>query len=293
MERLNVTITGSGVQGAMLAFRNAYEGKNVILYDLTDEILSSAKSKIVRWGEYYKEIDKLDDNSLENLKDRIKYCTDLEESLENCDLIIECVPESLSLKQKVWEEYDRLAPEGALICTNSSSLKVSDIYINVKRKEKTFAVNHDDPIKNSYVEMMWNVSTDEDTKKEAVKYWNELKYDPIVTPKEIKGYSLNRTWRAVKKEALMLWDKGYTTPEEYDRGWIMQWGTKFGPFKYMDLIGLDTVYHIEMTYYDESGDESDKPPQKLKDMIEEGKLGMKSGSGFYDGYDTEMGNINV
>lgn len=293
MERVNLTITGSGIQGSMLAFRNAYEGKSVILFDLTEDILDTAKNKISRWTNYYLEIGKLNEESARTMNQRIKYSINLEEALQDSDLIIECVPEILSLKQKVWEEYDKLAPEKALICTNSSSLKVSDIYMNVKRKDKTFAVNHDDPIKNSYVEMMWNESTSEETKKEAVKYWNELGYNPIITPKEIKGYSLNRTWRAVKKEALMLWANGYTTPEEFDRGWIMQWGTKFGPFKYMDLIGLDTIYHIEMTYYEESGDERDKPPQALLDMINRGYLGMKSGKGFYDGYDTEMGNIEI
>ncbi|MDD5805693.1 3-hydroxyacyl-CoA dehydrogenase family protein [Blautia sp. HCP3S3_H10_1] len=72
---------------------------------------------------------------------------------------------------------------------------------------------------------------------------------------------------------------------------MIEWGTDIGPFRLMDLIGLQTVYNIENSYYAASKDERDKPPQKLKDLIDAGHLGMKTGSGFYDGYDTEAGNI--
>lgn len=287
----NVTIIGAGIQGSMIAFRNAYENKNVILYDMSKDALDNAMKKIDLWLNYYLKIEKIDKDGILKTKERIHIASSLEEALKDADLIIENVPEKLSLKQDVWEQFDKIAPSKTLICTNSSSLKVSDIFTKVNRKGKTFAVNHDDPIRNSCVEMMWNDKTSEDTKKAALKHWNELNYQPIVTEKEIKGYSMNRTWRAVKKEILNLWAEGYTTPEEFDRGWKMQWGTKFGPFKYMDLIGLDTIYHIEMSYYEESKDERDKPPAKLKEMVDKGLLGMKSGKGFYDGYDTEMGNI--
>lgn len=287
----NVTVIGAGIQGSMIAFRNAYEGKNVSLYDMSEEALKTAMKKIDLWLNYYLKIGKIDAKGIEETKSRICLAKDLSDALKDADLIIENVPEKLSLKQDIWEQFDKLAPAKTLICTNSSSLKVSDIFIKINRKGQTFAVNHDDPVRNSCVEMMWNSETSEDTKKAAVQYWNDLNYEPIVTEKEIKGYSMNRTWRAIKKEVLNLWASGYTTPEEFDRGWKMQWGTKFGPFKYMDLIGLDTIYHIEMSYYDESGDERDKPPLKLKEMVDRGDLGMKSGRGFYDGYDVEMGNI--
>lgn len=72
---------------------------------------------------------------------------------------------------------------------------------------------------------------------------------------------------------------------------MIEWGTDIGSFRLMDLIGLQTVYNIENSYYAASKDERDKPPQKLKDLIDAGHLGMKTGSGFYDGYDTEAGNI--
>lgn len=127
----------------------------------------------------------------------------------------------------------------------------------------------------------------------ALAHYRTLGFEPIVTEKEIKGYSINRVWRAVKKECLYLWANGYTDPKEFDRGWMLEWGTNMGPFKLMDLIGLQTIYNIENSYYNASGDECDKPPAKLKEMIDDGRLGMKTGEGFYTGYDTEAGNLEV
>lgn len=186
-----------------------------------------------------------------------------------------------------------MCPPDCYLNSNTSSLLMSDIYARVSdhRKTLTFSVDHDDPIRNNYLEMMWNPSTSEETKKAAMAHYHTLGFEPVVTEHEIKGYSINRVWRAVKRECLYLWANGYTDPAEFDRGWMIEWNTNIGPFKLMDLIGLETIYNIENSYYAASGDERDKPPAKLKEMIDAGHLGMKSGSGFYSGYDTEAGNL--
>jgi 3-hydroxybutyryl-CoA dehydrogenase len=103
-----------------------------------------------------------------------------------------------------------------------------------------------------------------------------------VTKKEIKGFSVNRIWRAMKKESLKLWAEGYIDPETLDRGFVMEWNTSFGPFELMDKIGLDVVRDIELSYYRESGDISDLPPIALDEMIAKGYLGEKTGKGFYE-----------
>ena len=90
--------------------------------------------------------------------------------------------------------------------SNTSSLLMSDIYARVSdhRKTLTFSVDHDDPIRNNYLEMMWNPSTSEETKKAAMAHYHTLGFEPVVTEHEIKGYSINRVWRAVKRECLYL-----------------------------------------------------------------------------------------
>ena len=172
---------------------------------------------------------------------------------------------------------------------------MSDICKNVPadRRKMTFQVDHDDPVRNSYVEMMWNDATSDETKKRALDHYHELGFEPVVTEFEQKGYSINRVWRAVKKECLKVWANGSISPEDFDRGWMAEWHTDVAPFKLMDLIGLDTILNIEYSYYNASGDPDDLPPEKFVKMVEEGHLGMKSGSGFYTGYDIEGGNLAV
>ncbi len=291
----HVTIVGVGTQGSMIAFRNALHGKQVTGYSRTKASIQTCREKIDRWIRHYIQQGRLTQAQADEMKRRIHYASSLEAACRNAELVVENVPEKLELKQEVFSKLDQCCPDSCLLNSNTSSLLMSDIYRDVSdtRKAKTFSVDHDDPIRNDYLEMMWNPSTDEGTKTAALAHYRTLGFEPVVTEHEIKGYSINRVWRAVKRECLYLWANGYTNPAEFDRGWMIEWGTKLGPFKLMDLIGLDTIYNIENSYYFASGDERDKPPVQLKEMIDAGRLGMKSGSGFYPEYDTHAGNLEV
>jgi len=115
-----------------------------------------------------------------------------------------------------------------------------------------------------------------------VKKWIEsIGCTPLVVKKECLGFVFNRIWRAIKRECLAIWAGGYADIETVDNAWKIWTGKGIGPFKMMDGVGLDVVFDIEMMYYKESGDPNDKPPQALKDMIDRGELGNKSGHGFY------------
>lgn len=255
-----------------------------------------AKNKIDKWLAHFIEEGKLTKDEADAVRDRIHYATTLEEACKDADLVVENVPEKIEVKQAVFKQLDEVCPKHCYLNSNTSSLLMSDIYKDVsdERKAMTFSVDHDDPIRNSYLEMMWNPSTSEETKKAAIAHYHTLGFEPVITEREIKGYSINRVWRAVKRECLYLWANGYVTDvAEFDRGWMTEWHSNIGPFKLMDLIGLQTIYNIENSYYAASGDERDKPPAKLKEMIDAGHLGMKTGQGFYSGYDTEAGNLDV
>jgi 3-hydroxybutyryl-CoA dehydrogenase len=278
----NITIVGSGTQGSMLAFRSALYGRNVCIFDVSEDALQNARRKIRGWLDEFAEAGKITKSDADQIHRGIRVYTSLNEALANADLVIENVPEVLTLKQKVWANIDSAAPEKTLLTTNSSSLKASDIGKDVKRKEKTFNVNFMTPTKDDLVEVMWNDNTAEETKEAAIAFLKAQKNVPIVTRKEIKGFSLNRVWRAMKKECLKLWAGGYITPDDFDRAFVLEWNTAYGPFALMDKVGLDIVKQIELTYYAESGDPSDVPPAALDEMIEKGWLGEKTGKGFYE-----------
>lgn len=277
----NVTIVGAGTQGSMLAFRSAAFGRTVCLYDLQESQLESAMSKIHNWFGDWVEKGLLSPDSAANAYNSIRISMDITDALKNCDIAIENVPEKLELKQNVWAQIDAAAPEKTLLTTNSSSLKSSDINIKVYRKEKTFNINFMTPTTDDLVEVMFNVDTSEETKEAAIAFLKAQNNVPIVTNREIKGFSLNRVWRAIKKECLKLWAEGYITPSDFDRAWVLDWGTPYGPFGLMDKVGLDIVKQIELTYYAESGNPNDIPPSALDEMIEKGLLGEKTGKGFY------------
>lgn len=292
----NVTILGVGTQGSMIAFRNALYGKNVTGYSRTEASIESCKRKIEKWLAYFVEEGRITETEAKAVQGRICYATSMEEACRNADLVVENVPEKIEVKQAVFKQLDEICPPHCYLNSNTSSLLMSDIYRDVseERRKMTFSVDHDDPIRNNYLEMMWNPSTSEETKKAAVAHYHTLGFEPVITAREIKGYSINRVWRAVKRECLYLWANGYVTDvSEFDRGWMAEWHSNIGPFKLMDLIGLQTILNIENSYYAASGDERDKPPAKLEEMVEAGHLGMKSGQGFYSDYDTEAGNLSV
>jgi len=290
-----IVVIGVGTQGSMIAFRNAVHGKEVVGFSRTEASVEKCKAKIDKWLAYYVESGRITQEESAAARGRIQYAGSLDEACADACLIIENVPEILETKQKLFAQLDGICDGDVIFSSNTSSLLMSEICKDVsdRRKTLTYQVDHDDPVRNNYLEMMWNQYTGEETKKAAVSHYNDLGFDPIITEREIKGYSINRVWRAVKRECLYLWANGYATPSEFDRGWMMEWHTNIGPFKLMDLIGLDTIYNIENSYYFASGEERDKPPAKFKEMIDAGNLGMKSGKGFYDGYDTESGNLSV
>ena len=278
----NVAIVGAGVQGSMLAFRCALHGKQVALVDVDRQVLERAGGKIAGWLEERVSRGELSRTEAEAVRARIVAHDALTEALADADIVIENVPEQLELKQTVWAQIDALAPEKTLLTTNSSSLRSSEIGAGVGRKDKTFNLNFMTPTEDDMVEVMWNDRTSAATREAALAFLESIRNIAIVTRREIKGFSLNRVWRAVKKECLRLWAEGYIDPHDLDRAFMLEWRTGYGPFGLMDKVGLDVVRDIELSYYRESGDESDLPPRALEEMVERGDLGEKSGRGFYE-----------
>ncbi len=276
----SVAIIGAGTQGSMLAFRSLAYGKTVTLYSRTMTSCQRARLKIAQWLEEWAMAGKLQVDPGDAMAN-LTIAPTIYAAVSHADLVIENVPEVLELKQKIWLDIDLAAAPYTLLTTNSSSLKSSEIGALVSRKEKTFNLNFMTPTADDMVEVMWNEHTNEDTKRLALQFLRELRHVPVVTQKEIKGFSLNRVWRAIKKECLALWSQGYITPEDLDRAWMLEWGTPYGPFGLMDKVGLDIIMQIEESYFIESQKPDDLPPQALMDLVARGELGVKSGKGFY------------
>ncbi len=278
---LKVAVIGAGNQGAQIAFRSAIHGKEVSLFDLYALVIESARAKFDKWCQRYVAEGKLTGQQAEIALTRIHIHPTLAACVQDVDLVIEAVHENLELKRQVWAQIDQAAAPHTLLTTNSSSIRSSLIASATQRQDRTFNVNFANPVDDDLVEVMWNAATSEETKSAARSFLTSLGNVALETRREIQGFAFNRVWRAIKKECLFLFGSDYTDPHAIDRAFVLALGTRIGPFALMDIIGLDLIRDIEMSYYRESGNESDKPPQALLDMIARGELGVKSGKGFY------------
>jgi len=131
------------------------------------------------------------------------------------------------------------------------------------------------------VDIMRGTQTTDIVFETGRKWIESLECTPLVVKKECLGFVFNRVWHAVKKECLKIWAGGNADFETVDTAWKIFTGMGLGPFRLMDGVGLDTILNVEMTYFNESGNLDDKPPKKLKEMVDKGLLGRKSGKGFY------------
>ncbi|NHJ20141.1 MAG: 3-hydroxyacyl-CoA dehydrogenase family protein [Candidatus Lokiarchaeota archaeon] len=268
-----VAIIGAGFTGKQIAAQTALYDFKVQIYDINSTTLKEAEKYIVGV---------LKRNKRKEAIQKVLYYSDLTQALENTDLVIEAVPENLELKKEVFSQIDNIAPTHAIIGTNSSSYPVSRIESAVKRKDKVLNLHFYPPIPTRpMVDIMRGSETSEETFEKGKIWITEIGCEPIIVKKECLGFVFNRIWHTARREALNMWDKGNADIETIDKAWKIFTGMKMGPFVLMDGIGLDTVYAVQMSYYNESGDPRDKPPDRLKEMVEKGDLGIKTGKGFY------------
>jgi len=266
--------------GRRIAFGCIVRGVESCLFDASSDALKAAITQVRTLIQQREGKWQLKAGTWKSAMKRLSTSDSLKQCVSAADLVIETVPENVELKKKVLEEIGRHAAFGALIGTNTSSIPGSRLAPSTGRAEKFFNANFGGP-DDRKVEVMGHPGTAPETLAAALKWIRSLGLIPIVVRRENMGYATNRVWRAVKKEVLHLLDGGYMTAEDIDRGWMLDWETPIGPCGLMDKIGLDVVRDIEMIYFRGSGDPSDEPPPLLQRMIREGKLGVKSGEGFY------------
>ncbi len=284
-----VSLIGAGKMGVKIGARAALFRFSVRVYDVSREVLEKARELIAA------EIQAACGEGLckedpKEVLERVTFHEDLEDAVSKTDLVIEAVPEDLNLKRKVFAELDRVAPEGAILGTNSSSIAVSKIEDALGRRDKVVNLHFYGRWTGitPMVDLMGGTYTSGETLTRAREWIEGIGCMPLVVKRECMGFVFNRIWRSVKRECLRSWAEGYADFKDIDRAWMIWSGMIIGPFGMMDFVGLDVVYDIETSYYLDSKDPADKPPEALRKMVERGELGMKSGKGFYDWSDPEF-----
>jgi 3-hydroxybutyryl-CoA dehydrogenase len=261
-----VSIVGTGYLGKQIAEKVSLKEYTIRLYDTNIEDLDNFSRKLKRRKKTPGEV-----TSHETIVDAVK----------DADLIIEAIPEVLELKLEIFKVIDGAAQPNAIIATNSSSIPVSKLENVVKRKDKVLNIHFYNVYTMPMADIMRGTKTSDETFAKGKKWVESIDITPLIVKKECYGFVFNRVWRSVKKECLKIWAGGYADLEEVDKAWKIFTGMGIGPFQFMDQIGLDVIYDIEMSYYKNSGLEDDIPPQALKDLVDSGNLGQKTKKGFY------------
>jgi 3-hydroxybutyryl-CoA dehydrogenase len=278
-----VSIIGVGTLGTQIATQAASYGYEVRAYDKDPEMFQKVLQKLHESTKINKRGPILPFEEWVKAAEKVKQCKDLPEALKDTDLVIEACPENLELKRNVFTQIDSLAPENAILATNSSSIPISKIEGATKRPEKCLNMHfYQVVIGMNIVDIMGGTKTTGETIEVCQKWVRSIGCIPLTVKKEILGFCFNSVWRAIKRQALHMWAGGYVDFRDIDRAWMVCFQMPQGPFGLMDQVGLDVVYDIEMVYYNESKDPKDYPPDALKAMIERKELGVKTGNGFYD-----------
>ena len=261
-----VSVIGVGYLGKQIAEKTALKDYTIRLYDTNVKDLVQFSRNLQEKKETQGEV-----TSHESIQDAVT----------DADLIIEAVPELLELKREIFKIIDEAAKPDAIIATNSSSIPVSKLEDSVERKDKVLNIHFYNVMTMPMADIMRGTKSSDDTFNKGKEWVESIDITPLIVKKECYGFVYNRVWRAIKKECLKIWAGGFADSEEVDKAWRIATGMGRGPFQIMDQIGLDVIYDIEMSYYKNSGLEDDKPPQALKDLVDKGNLGQKTGKGFY------------
>jgi len=270
-------VIGGGTLGRRIALMMTLQGGEVRIYDKQETTRGAAVDYVTR--EMPNAAKKFGGKV-----GRIVGVDALEKALDNCWIAIEAVPEILDLKISIFGDIEKLAPNDAILASNSSSYASSMFINNVSAEGRKRVVNthfYMPPNQNA-VEVGSCGYTDTAIIELLMRAFPKYGVTPFLVRKESTGFIFNRVWAAIKRECLEVVATGVATIEDVDGIFKVNIGGEHGPFQLMDQVGLDVVYDIETHYARENPNLPEAPRKLLKEYIDKGWLGIKAGRGFYN-----------
>lgn len=276
----HVTVLGTGVLGAQIAFQTAYRGFHVTAYDIDDAAIDKARATIDRLAKrYLRDVEGADPAKIDAARARLAYATDLAVAARDADLVIEAVPERIELKRQVYAALGKAAPERTIFASNSSTLLPSAMAESTGRPSRFLALHFANEIwTHNIAEVMSHPGTDPEVFRAVVAFARDIGMVPIEIHKEKAGYVLNSLLVPFLSAAAELVVEEIATPQAVDDTWRIATGAPKGPFEIYDIVGLNTAYNISSA----GGPKQQKFARYLKEnYIDKGKLGTATGEGFY------------
>lgn len=280
-----VLVVGAGTMGAGIAQVCAQSGREVVLADVDAKRLSAAVGAARRSLAKLAEKGRLAEPPGE-VAARISIApVPAGEPLPDCgaDVAIEAVFEDLELKRGVLRAAEEACRPGALLATNTSGIPIGRLADALSVPSRLVGMHFFNPAAlMRVVEVVACAATAPEAFEAAADFVTSLGKDPLRVRRDVPGFVLNRIGQAASNEAIRLVQHGVASAEEIDRGVKGAFGWKMGPFETADLVGLDVLLAVRTEMYAQTGDPRFEPPRLVRELVEQGRLGRKSGRGFFE-----------
>ena len=280
MEIKNVGVVGCGIMGSGIAQVCAQSGYNVIISEISDEVLKKGLKSIDTILTRSVDKGRISLQDKESTSAHIRGTTNMDDFSE-CDLVIEAATEDLDIKKAIFSQLDKVCPKHSILATNTSVLSVSDMAAVTSRPEKVIGIHFSNPVPvMKIVEMIKTIVTSESTVEVCKKFCESMGKTVVIT-KDLPGFISGRIFTPFVLNAIRLVEADIAKPEDIDTIFRLGAGHPMGPLETADLVGIDIIYNAANAIYDELKDPQYLPPQLMKKMVTMGWLGRKTGKGFY------------
>jgi len=275
-----VGVLGCGLMGSGSAQVSAQAGYRTIVREVRDDLLEKGLGRVRKFlndgVEKGKVAPEARDATLANLSGTTRF-----EDLRGCDLVIEAIIENIDEKVSAYAALDALVGPAAIFASNTSSLCITELASKTKRPDRFGGLHFFNPVPiMKLVEVVRALPTSEETYRELFAFAQSLGKEPITAPDK-PGFIVNRLLVPYLLDAIRAYEHGLGTVEDIDKGMKLGCGYPMGPFTLLDFVGLDTTYYIANIMFEEYREPAYAPPPLLKRMVLAGRLGKKSGQGFY------------
>ena len=275
-----VGIIGAGTMGNGIAQSCAASGLSVVMVDISDAALQKGMQTISNSLDRLIRKEKLSEADKQLIMGRIQTSTDYD-TLKPTQMVIEAATENLDLKRQILKQVDALLPPEALMATNTSSISITKLAAATNRPDRFMGLHFFNPVPvMALVELVRGLRTTDETFEEVKEFAQKLGKYPVVA-KNAPGFVVNRILVPMINEAFFVLAEGLATAEDIDDGMKYGCNQPIGPLALADLIGLDTCLSIMDVYHREFGDSKYRACSLLKEMVDAGRLGRKTGHGVY------------
>ncbi len=277
----NIAVIGSGAMGNGIAQVCAVAGFKTTMVDIKQEFIDNGFATIGKSLDFLVRKEKISAADKEDiLTNRLGVSLDIGQAVAEAQVIIEAVPEIMALKKEVFGAVAEAAPEDAILASNTSTMSITEIATAAKNPERFIGMHFFNPVPAMrLVEVIYGRQTTEDTMDLVCELVNKIKKIPVKVLKDSPGFIVNRIGAPNQALVNAILDEGKIKPDEIDAV-MRQTGMTIAPFELADFVGMDVFYHT-LKYYSETLSPDFAPSQAVKEMIDNGDLGMKTGQGIY------------